>query len=114
MPYKDPEKQKAAQKAWYNSNKELTLSRTKAFREKSKQVVRDIKESSPCTDCKMLYPYYIMQFDHIDSTIKEDGVSNLLRNSSLSKALHEISKCELVCANCHAARTWKRQHGIEV
>jgi hypothetical protein len=25
--------------------------------------------------------------------------------------LKEIAKCDVVCANCHAARTWKRLKG---
>ena len=114
MPYKDKEKQKAAQKAWYESNKELTIERSNNSREKRKAVIRKIKESSPCQDCKTYHPYYIMQFDHVGVEQKIANVNVLLSNSSLQAALDEIEKCELVCANCHATRTWKRQHGVSL
>jgi Holliday junction resolvase RusA-like endonuclease len=112
MPYKDPEKQKTAQKAWYERNKEITYYRSKSSREKYREVIRKIKESSPCVDCNISYPYYIMHFDHLEGSDKVDGVSSMLRNSGLKNAIDEIKKCDLVCANCHAVRTWKRQHGI--
>jgi hypothetical protein len=114
MPYKDKDKQKAAQKAWYDKNKELTIKRSNGSREKRKQVIREIKESSSCMDCNIYYPYYIMQFDHRDSDLKHGSVNNMLTNSSFGKVIKEIEKCDLVCANCHAARTWKRQHSIDI
>jgi hypothetical protein len=112
MPYKDPEKQKAAQKAWYEKNKELTYLRSLNSKEKRKNLVREIKESSPCKDCKMSYPYYVMHFDHINSSNKVNKVSSIIHTSSLKNILKEIKKCDLVCANCHSVRTWKRQHGL--
>jgi hypothetical protein len=112
MPYKDPEKQKEAQRIWYEKNKQITYSRAKDSRQKRKEVIRQIKESSPCVDCNVLYPYYVMHFDHLDSEIKIDQVSKILHYSSMQIVLDEIEKCELVCANCHATRTWKRQHKI--
>jgi hypothetical protein len=114
MPYKDKEKQKAAQKAWYESNKELTIKRSNSSREKRKVIVRTIKESSPCQDCGVSYPYYVMQFDHVGVDQKVANVNVLLSSSSLQSALDEIEKCELVCANCHATRTWKRQHNLDL
>lgn len=114
MPYKDPEKQKAAQKAWYDKNKRITHERSKQSREKRKEVIRKIKESSPCVDCNILYPYYIMHFDHLDPSNKINKVSAVLQNAGLEDAIKEIEKCELVCANCHSARTWKRQHNIDL
>jgi hypothetical protein len=112
MPYKDPDKQKAAQKAWYEKNKELTYSRSLKTKEKRKNIVRKIKESSPCMDCKTFYPYYIMHFDHLEPSEKVSKVSTIIHSSSLDKIIKEIEKCELVCANCHSIRTWKRQHGL--
>lgn len=114
MPYKDPEKQKAAQKAWYEKNKDLTRTRTKNSLHKRRNAIRKIKESSPCVDCNTLYPYYVMHFDHLDSTTKVDKISNLIKNKGVQSALEEVEKCDLVCANCHSIRTWKRQHGLSL
>lgn len=112
MPYKDPKQQKAAQKAWYEKNKELTYERTKTTREKRKEIIKKIKESSPCLDFNISYSYYIMHFDHLDFKTKIGKVSSLIQTKDIKSVLKEIEKCELLCANCHFIRTWKRQHGI--
>ena len=56
----------------------------------------------------MQYPYYVMQFDHVRG-VKEGDVSKFVSSRRLKKALEEIKKCEVVCANCHAARTFHRE-----
>jgi hypothetical protein len=76
-------------------------------KERKKAVVRKIKESMPCADCNNYYPYYVMQFDHYDGD-KTGNISDLIHNHSIEQALEEIAKCVLVCANCHAHRTWLR------
>lgn len=62
----------------------------------------------PCTDCNTKYPAYVMQFDHVRGTKSRD-VSRLLA-SGLTAVLREIELCEVVCANCHAERTYRRNH----
>lgn len=74
-------------------------------REKVRKVLIQIK-SQPCTDCKIIYPYYVMDFDHIDDN-KEFGIAEM-RFSSLENIMKEIKKCELVCSNCHRIRTFQR------
>lgn len=112
MPYKNKEDQRAASRKHYVANKEKINKRSAASRQAMRDHVNKLKESSPCTDCGQDYPYYVMQYDHINSD-KVAGVATLLRTSTLAKALEEIAKCELVCANCHAIRTWTR-HGIDI
>jgi len=107
MPYKDPIKQKEAQKKHYEQNKESYKSSSYNSRIKRKQVVVNIKESSPCIDCNKYYPYWVMQFDHVNSD-KVADVAKLITYASMEKVLKEIAKCELVCANCHWTRTYKR------
>lgn len=46
------------------------------------------------------------QFDHVRGTKMKD-VSRMLMYSE-AKILAEIAKCDLVCANCHANRTYMR------
>ena len=71
-----------------------------------RQEIRDLKESKPCTDCGIKYPYYVMQFDHISDN-KSFSISRLSRKTR-RQVYEEINKCELVCANCHAERTHSR------
>lgn len=65
-------------------------------------------KSQPCIDCKIVYPYYVMDFDHLDAFEKHSDVSRLSGRVSDIKLLQEIAKCELVCANCHRIRTHNR------
>ena len=95
-------------KKWYDSNKEVQYQRIKDRKEKIKQEVRDFKESKPCADCGVSYHHFIMDFDHRDGDEKEYSISSIINSGSRNKIWNEIEKCDLVCANCHRARTWSR------
>lgn len=110
MAYANSENQKAAQRRWYIANKEKVLERVKANRYKYKDklfdLVRELK-SQPCTDCKQVFHFSAMDFDHVSGD-KSGNVARLCRSGSRAKLLAEIDKCELVCSNCHRLRTWQR------
>lgn len=77
-----------------------------------KRLMREAK-SRPCTDCKIEYPYYVMQFDHRDPRQKLIKLAYIGGMSlSIKKLEEEIAKCDVVCANCHAARTWQQRNGL--
>jgi hypothetical protein len=63
----------------------------------------------PCKDCGLRWKPWQMQFDHRPGTRKLGNVSEMLRGSKQALML-EIKKCDLVCANCHADRTYRRQN----
>ena len=120
MPYKDKEFAKARHKeysrAHYEKNidmiKARTADRNKRQRATNREFVINIKESTPCMDCNKKYPYYVMHFDHIYE--KSASISNLVRASySLKRIQQEIDNCEIVCANCHAIRTYERKMGSD-
>lgn len=73
--------------------------------------VQSLKDGKSCEDCGEAYPYYVLQFDHDGD--KKYNVSDMAW-SGKSKALilAEISKCDLVCANCHAERTFRRRLAV--
>lgn len=77
-------------------------------RRRIKKILDKIKTESPCCDCKNNYPPYVMDFDHLDSSKKEFGISNAW-NLSFDRLMEEVKKCEVVCSNCHRIRTHKRQ-----
>lgn len=108
MPHKDPEKQKAAQAAWYQNNKAISDERSQRARRRRYDQIRELKESSPCSDCGAYFPYWVMHYDHIgDDKIMD--ISRMLTRTSWAKIEEEIAKCELVCANCHSTRTHMRE-----
>jgi hypothetical protein len=70
--------------------------------------VTHYKVENPCADCQKFYPSYVMQFDHVRG-IKKAGISQMISDGySWNEIEEEIQKCELVCANCHAERTFMR------
>lgn len=69
--------------------------------------LKEIKEKNPCMDCKVWYPYYVMDFDHVRGR-KHKNVSELIDSLSKKKIDEEIAKCEVVCSNCHRIRTHNR------
>ena len=120
MPYKDIEVRKAYQKVYasnhYEANKVDYKSRAAAnnikARKRNAAFVQEIKSKTPCMDCGKKYPYYVMQFDHIYE--KNGAVANLVRASvSIARLEQEIAGCEVVCANCHAERTYSRKYDEE-
>jgi hypothetical protein len=53
-----------------------------------------------------------MQWDHVPE--RGPKLFNLSRaDYGMEKVLAEIAKCDLVCANCHAIRTWNRHREAE-
>jgi len=62
----------------------------------------DRLKAVPCARCRVEYPPYVMQFDHLPGKRKHFNVSHA-RNGRvpLSVVLREAAKCQVVCANCH-------------
>lgn len=108
MAYKDKEQQREAQRRYYQANKELYNKRAKERQARVRKKIREIKETSPCTDCGVNYPFYVMQFDHLEEFEKVGNIGKLIVHRGVNVVMEEIEKCEVVCANCHADRTWKR------
>ena len=59
-------------------------------------------------DCGFTYPPYVMDFDHIDGE-KAFNIGMAVCRRGSAALLAEAAKCEIVCSNCHRARTWHRQ-----
>lgn len=69
-------------------------------------------KDDPCLDCGVVYPYYVMDFDHRQGEIKSFGISAMNQYAAtpdrISKVMKEIDKCDIVCSNCHRKRTQER------
>jgi transposase len=87
---------------------EKTRTRTTRSRTLAKRKIWDIKEESGCVDCKEKYPHYMLDFDHLPEFEKLGSPTEIVHKYSWEKAMEEISKCDIVCANCHKIRTWQR------
>ena len=80
----------------------------KAYAAKIRQYVADYKAASPCEDCGNSFPFYKLEFDHVwgkkEFNLSSAGVSVC----SMRRVEAEIKKCVVVCRNCHAERTFRR------
>lgn len=74
---------------------------------------RKLKESRACFDCFGKFLACQMDFDHVPGRgSKFMDVSKMVRlGYEVDKIAAEINKCDLLCKNCHALRTWKRLQG---
>lgn len=67
----------------------------------------------PCHDCGRKYHRAIMEFDHRDGTTKVRNVMSMA-GYSVDRIRAEIAKCDVVCANCHRMRTYRRRLGVRI
>lgn len=87
--------------------KEKTYANRKGARKKILNFLIEYKEEHGCQDCGGMYPYFVLDFDHVGE--KEFNIAHF-RNitMSLEKIKKEIEQCEVVCSNCHRLRTHLR------
>lgn len=62
------------------------------------QILKQHYKCAKCGDSRS----YVLDFHHIDPSQKDANISRLLSsNASLTNIKEEISKCVILCANCH-------------
>ncbi len=103
----DSPKGKAAQKR--NNQSPKGRARKARFRALRLQLISDYKLARGCMDCGYKEHSEALEFDHVSGK-KSFAVSRATTDVSLDKVYLEIAKCEVVCANCHRLRTWRRRH----
>lgn len=83
-----------------------TVDQAKAIRKRNRDYLLDILKQSRCIDCDN-NDVRVLEFDHIHS--KSYSIGNM-SSFSIERMRKEIEKCEIVCANCHRIRTYKRMN----
>ena len=104
MPYKDPEvrKRKNAEysKRWYQKNKQVVIDASKETKLSVRRRWHEFKSTLACIRCGENH-ISTLDFHHVDSSTKDSAVHKLISNGAYAKALKEIEKCIVLCANCH-------------
>lgn len=84
------------------------LYHTKNHIEKHKELVKEIKLARGCESgfCQWQGEFEpeMLDFDHIDPSTKTGNVACILTRKT-ENLLEEISKCRIICANCHRTYT---------
>lgn len=76
------------------------------FRRTAREYLAEAKRNAVCADCGGTFDPVAYHFDHVpDRGPKLFNVANC--DVSIDRLKAEIAKCDIVCANCHAVRTWK-------
>lgn len=91
-----------------NGQQEKQVVRQRDRRNKIRKYLQELKEITPCIDCGINYPYYVMDFDHRPEDGKDFNIASFSKHHTFEDVRKEVNKCDIVCANCHRGRTWSR------
>lgn len=110
--YKTEEERKVAKREatrrFRLSNPEYSKNYQKTYRGRRRDLrgsirnwITDIKAAKGCTTCSEKHPA-CLDFHHRDPSQKKFTIGNAARKvGSREIILEEMSKCDLICANCH-------------
>jgi len=94
---------------YYREHTAVMKANARRQRKKMRRIVVEFKRR-PCMDCGVQYAPWIMQCDHVRGQ-KVGDITTMMNARGVQHLLAELEKCEVVCANCHAERTHRRQVG---
>jgi len=103
--------QKGFRKNWYEDHKEEHLENVKVrkyeVRQEAREFVWDYLSTHPCVSCGERDPV-VLEFHHLYG--KDKAISQMVGDGlSLATIKNEISKCDVLCSNCHRRITAKDQ-----
>lgn len=100
MPFKDPEKRRAANRKHYANHSERVRGKVTAAKKERMVGWKAFKASLKCTKCDENHPA-ALDFHHVLSDPTNVPISTLIRNHAFEKLKDELKKCVVLCANCH-------------
>jgi hypothetical protein len=99
----------------YLANKQRYVDQARASKRRRRAertaLLFDYFRQHPCADCGESGPM-VLEFDHLDAGEKSFAIGSAVPYRNWDSILLEISKCEVVCANCHRRRTARRAGSI--
>ena len=102
------EKRREVAKAYWLAHKSEFRMRALKYAARMTEFVHR-RKMKPCSDCGVQYNWWVMDFDHREGETKSFGIGSGTSSNNREKIKLEISKCDVVCANCHRERTQRRQ-----
>jgi predicted Zn-ribbon and HTH transcriptional regulator len=94
---------------YYQRNRQREIDRVMTRQRARLEFLRELRKV-PCKDCGCTYLPHQMDFDHRDPATKSFGLTgSRAMLAPQQRLLEEIAKCDIVCANCHAVRTYALQ-----
>lgn len=110
MPLKDKkllsEYNRAYHRKWYMEHSEDRIKDSCARKIAIRDWLREYKSSLKCIMCQENHPA-CLEFHHRNRLEKVDNVASASNKGwSISRIKEEISKCDVLCANCHRKAHW--------
>ena len=106
---------------YYQRNRQREIDRVMTRQRTTLEFLRDLRRV-PCMDCGRRFLPHQMDFDHREPTLKSFQVTDSRAMlAARDRLMQEVAKCDVVCATCHAIRTYaqqarrwalRREHGL--
>lgn len=88
----------------YKDKQQMYRYQIQRWRDRKKKAVEHL--GGKCQRCDIIGHYSIYDFHHVDPEQK-DFIWTKLRLRNWDDILTELSKCLLLCANCHRLEHWE-------
>lgn len=95
-----PEERRIYDREWYKKNKEKRQKLNNKWELKQRENFIKLKSYLKCNHCGENDPV-CLEFHHLNPETKDGEIGALSSRWSLKRLQSEISKCIVLCANCH-------------
>jgi hypothetical protein len=100
--------QSTYRKNHYEKHKDKYVLKAAQWRQKERGFIQDLKSELGCRYCGENHPA-CLDFHHRDSSEKSYTIGKKAGAVSRKSIEFELSKCDVVCANCHRKLHWKEE-----
>lgn len=102
---------RARNRRHYEANKQAYVDTAVKWQNEKRLWWIEYKQTLSCSNCDESR-YWCLDFHHTDPRAKENEVSSMVKNNaSKERILEEVSKCIVVCRNCHADIHHRERNG---
>jgi hypothetical protein len=103
---KNADKVRAARRRWYEKNKKRAKASVMRRKREMSLWFKELKSRLSCEKCGEDHAACIC-FHHKDPSKKEINLGKVVVHGwSKERIMEEISKCQVLCQNCHAKIHW--------
>ena len=95
---------------YYKEKGDVLKEKRKCYYKQKREWFNEYKKTLKCSKCEENH-IACLEFHHINPDKKDFGISEALGQLNLSKEkiIEEISKCEILCSNCHKKLHWENK-----
>lgn len=87
-------------------DQQKSISKWRKKREQNRRkLIDEIKLSKGCLHCGYKEHAVALDFDHLNPSEKDFNISANFACAPFEALMEEISKCQVLCANCHRVKT---------